>query len=213
MIKANLNFNYYFPFYTIRSFGKKKYSHTEMIVMHLSRERRFVFKMFFDSGKLSEIEFDHEKQKSFDYFSKDVKQIPYVDFALKMKSFENFLKRGLNNLLNEPPYYKTMVFPEVYKFNRNMELSFSYGKLRLRKGSFLFSIEDGKLKKPNKEYGKGDLDKVEKYLDAWDSNYKFKQIEEAQFNKDLNNVMSEYIKFLSAPIMLRKNEYTEKNLP
>jgi len=45
-------------------------------------------------------------------------------------------------------------------------------------------------------------------VDAFNSNYKFKKIEGDKFYKNLNNVMEGYFPFLSAPTVLRKNEYT-----
>ncbi|CAA0173198.1 hypothetical protein TMP248_140046 [Tenacibaculum maritimum] len=87
MIRANLKFNYYFPFYTIESFGKKKYSHTEIICIHLSYKRRFFFKLSYVKGKLNEIKLEHILGDSFDFNDKKVKQISYIDFAAKMRNF------------------------------------------------------------------------------------------------------------------------------
>lgn len=129
-----------------------------------------------------------------------------------MKSFENFLSRGINQLKLEPLYFKTMVFTEVYKFNSELELGFIYEKINLRKGAFKHTIEDGKMLKPKKVYGESDLDKVVMYLDAWDSNYKFKTITEDKFKDELQSVMNRYVHFLAAPKVIRKNEYSEKNL-
>ncbi|MFL0117919.1 hypothetical protein, partial [Tenacibaculum maritimum] len=123
MIRANLKFNYYFPFYTIESFGKKKYSHIEIVCIHLSYKRRFLFKLSYKKGKLNEIKLEHILGDYFDFNDKKVKQISYIDFATKMRSFENFLERGLSLLKSEQAYYKTMVFSKVYKFNINLELT------------------------------------------------------------------------------------------
>ncbi|CAA0157654.1 hypothetical protein [Tenacibaculum maritimum] len=212
MIRANLKFNYYFPFYTIKSFGKKRYSHTETVCIHLSDKRRFLFKLSYKKGKLKEIKLEHILGDYFDFNDKKVKQISYIDFATKMRSFENFLERGLILLKSEQAYYKTMVLSEVYKFNINLELTFTYGELHLKTGNFPFRIENGKLNRLKKNYGDSSFSKVEKYLDAWDSNYEYRQIDESKFTEELNYVMSRYVPFLSAPTLLRKKGYSEKNI-
>lgn len=210
MIKADLYYNHYYPYYTIETQGRKKYYYFELVNIHLSQTKRFEFKLKYDNGKLSEINFEHIKDKHFDYHNKKIKYISYVDFALKMKTFENFLARGINTLREEQAYYKIMVFSEVYKFNKELELNFTYGKINLRKADIKHSIVEGKLMKPKKEYGDSDLDKVGKYLDAWDSNYKFKEISEEKFKEDLNNIMKRYIDYLAPPKVLRKKEYEIK---
>lgn len=207
MIRADLHFNHYFPFYTLECSGRKKYCYIKKINVHLSDTRRFFFKLQYNNGKLSQIEFKHNKGERFNLYDKGLKYISYVDFALNMKSFENFLLRGIKALKTEPPYRKIMVFGSNYKFNENLELDFSFGEIIFRKGEFDHVIEGGKLVKPKRDYGEGDLGKVGKFLDAFDSNYKFNSITEDEFNKDLENVMHRYIDYLAPPKMLRKKEY------
>lgn len=48
MIRANLSFNYYYPFYTLEASGKKKYYYREKVNIHLSVTRRFLLEFKYD---------------------------------------------------------------------------------------------------------------------------------------------------------------------
>ena len=207
MIRADLHFNHYYPFYTLKSVGRKKYHYVETINIHLSDMRWFCFTLDYDEGKLSSISFNHEKGKRFNLYDKGLKFICYVDFAARMKNFENFLLRGIKELKEHPSYRKVMVFGSNYKFNEIYELEFSYGNIDLKKGTFDHSIQDGKLVKPKREYDDTPLGKVGQVLDAIDDYKKFKVITEKEFNEDLNNVIRDYVDYLAPPKVIRKKEY------
>lgn len=207
MRRADLNFNYYYPFYTIQYNGKKKYYYSEKIYIHLSRERRFLFQMNYDSGKLSDIHFKHENGEYFPIYDKSVKHISYMDFSIKIKIFEDFLIKGINTLKNSTPYRRLMIFGSNYKFNHTLEFEFSYGKITLKKGDFNHIIVNGKKEKKKVDYGDTELGKLSKALDVIDEYESFKIITESEFEEDLRRVTDRYIDYLAAPKFIRKKEY------
>ncbi|MEM9363642.1 MAG: hypothetical protein AAGA43_13470 [Bacteroidota bacterium] len=208
MIRANLDFNHYYPFYTLTSFGKKKYSYFEKIHVHLSDTKRLKFELNYRSGKLNEIEYKKNSDDKINLYDKELKYLSYTEFAIKMKTFENFLIRGLRSLSNETAFRKVMVFGSNYKFSSEWEIEFDYSQITLKKDQFEHSIQDGKLVKPKRESnGDGDLAKLVVFFETIDEYTKFNTIEQNEFYKDLDSTMGDYLPYLEAPKFLRKKQY------
>lgn len=208
-MRFDLTYNYYFPFYTMEKRGTKKYYYIEIIYMHISDNISLVFKLIYRKGKLSEINFNKSTNKEYNFYSKEVIHLSYVEFAKKVTTFQNFLNKSLKSLSGSIPYHKIQVFYEVYIFNTEYELTFDFSKISLKKDSFNHQIIDEKKVKPKTEKVSisEEWDKVDKFLDAWESNITYKEISNEKFKKELNEIFMRFNPYLSAPKKIYKKEY------
>ena len=93
-MQFDLEYNYYYPFYTMEKRGQKKYYYSEEVYMHLSDDTSIKFLLKYQNSKLIEVILDKINKKEHNVYSKKCIHLSYTDFSKKIKTFQNFLNKG-----------------------------------------------------------------------------------------------------------------------
>lgn len=210
MKTPNLYFNHYYPFYTFESFGVKKHSHIEVIVMHLSLQRGIKATIRYEQMKVKNIELKFINDASYLYnHNKDNQDITYRAFATHIKTIFTSIAKALKMLQSEPCYLETMIFSNLLKFNSEVEFKASYSNIEISFNNPDYSIMDGKkVRKEKKDYSEHKmLNKLNEVIIVIDNHTKYKEIEQSQFKSDLDECLERFIPYLEAPKFIRKKQY------
>lgn len=211
----NLEYNYYYPFYTQKTTGKKKYFYRVETIMHLSEDR----------GILVSIEYELQKKKTIALKKLDDAQllyrerynspcISYPDFAKEVKAVYLLLRNAVKTLSEETPYIKVLIFGCYFKYNRQMEFTMDRSEIKLEYGNFDYKIEDGKKifqvkAKPETHYREEDelFEKLQIAHDTLQAYTTYRDVKEKDFVDKLDWEWAFYAKYFEAPKFIRKTGY------
>ena len=214
MDHLNLYFNNYYPFYTLETRGKKKYSYQDNVIMHLSLTKRIYLKISYDGGKLRKVEISKSgySEKSF-YPDKQTKYISYPEFSSYVKIIEYRIRKALRTLAKKKAYRKIFIFSCLYKFDDCQELEADYEKIELEFSKSSGSvIKDGKMMIPKETTTDTSeeseiMRKVGNFLEQVNDNTTYRELTDLDFNEQFTNYWERLAKYLEAPKFLRKKEY------
>lgn len=217
MKKPDLSFNHYFPFYTRKITGDKKYSYRIETIMHTSRERGILISQEYELKKLKKIYITRMANRT-NLLDVAINHphISYTDFAKDVNTAYRHISGALRILAPEPAYCETFaVFSSYFKFNPDMELAIDHweSEITLHYGKFEYTIVDGKKVKESKERiddGSEEfqiMKKIDASLRAYNDATTYQEVDNDYFNKQLDDEWNYFVEYFSAPKCIRKNEY------
>ena len=209
MKKPDLHFNHYYPFYTLTTYGVKKYSRIKDVVMHLSSKRGIRATIRYEQMKVKSVGLKFVNDASFLYnHDKDNQDITYRVFATHIRTIFSSIEKALKMVQSEPCYLETMIFSNLLKFNNEVEFKAEYSEIKIEFSNPNYSIMDGKKVRIEKDNSKHEiLDKLNEAVKVIDNYTKYREIQESQFKEDLDECLSRFIPYLEAPKFIRKKQY------
>lgn len=216
MKKPDLSFNHYFPFYTRKITGVKKYYYCVETIMHISAELGILISIGYKQKNLDSICIMRitDRTRLFDIAINAI-HISYTDFAEDVKTAYRYISAALRTLSPEPAFRETLMLSTYFKFNPvlKLEVNHWHREIKLSYGSFEYKIVDGK-KVENKEpraYTDSEEDTIMKKIDAslraYNDATTYQEIADDYFNKQLDDEWDYFVEYFSAPKCIRKNEY------
>ena len=212
MKRPNLEYNYYFPFYTQQRKGKKTGLHWSITYMHLSDNKaiRIYIEQLKNGIRQIGIEMVDSSQALYKCKLEN-KHITYLDFAGKVKEFYHVLYRTLRMLSNEPVYRKQLVFSSLVKFNQNIELEIDWKKINIDFRTTDYRIEHGKIVRLKESpFANSDSEAGKKWYaigKAFDESTNYRIVENDVLEDRLNDCWESFRELFEAPKFLRKKEY------
>jgi len=220
MKKPNLYYNYYYPFYTQYTWGKKTgYIYRTYAIVHLSEERGIKVELEYIEKKIKNVKFERIKDRKTLYKTRNENElITYNKFAKLVDIAFGSFNSALKKLSSEPAYRCVYLswFSTDIKFNSEMELTFDFDILELKFDKTNYKIENEKKVKIEEESGNDGseeasmLKNISDYLDAFEQNRIYRSIEEEKFNEDLEGVWERFVDYFEAPKFIRKSDYNFK---
>ena len=216
MKRPDLQYNCYYPYYTQKEFAYNTYQNI-MLFMHLSNESGIRVSFDFEKKKISDLTIEYVKDRTRIIESqKGCKYITYPDYAIQIDTAYNVLCKAVKQLSSEPPYYIGGLWnSEFFKYNSSIELEFELRKILVSFGEVNYSIENGKkIRKKNEEFlhkpeSEEDisLNKLSKLYEGINADTTYKEIDNKEFDKALNNTWDFFTEYFKCPAFIRKTKY------
>ncbi|EGK00485.1 hypothetical protein [Dysgonomonas gadei] len=215
MKKPDLSFNHYFPFYTRKITGVKKYYYCVETVMHISAEFGILISIGYKQKNMDSICIMRitDRTNLFDIAINAI-HISYTDFAEDVKTAYRYISAALRTLSPEPAYRETLMLSTYFKFNPvlKLEVNHWHGEIKLSYGSFEYKIMDGKKVENNEPVDDGSeeytlLKRVSAAVRVIESHRTYQEIASDYFEKQLDDEWDCYAGYFAAPKCIRKNEY------
>lgn len=215
MKKPDLSFNHYFPFYTRKITGVKKYYYCIETVMHISAELGILISIGYKQKNMDSICIMRitDRTNLFDIAINAI-HISYTDFAEDVKTAYRYISAALRTLSPEPAYRETLMLSTYFKFNPvlKLEVNHWHREIKLSYGSFEYKIVDGKKVENNAPVDDGSeeytlLKRVSATVRVIESHRTYQEIANDYFEKQLDDEWDCYAGYFKAPKCIRKNEY------
>ena len=212
--RPDLEFNYFYPFYTQEKWGRQKFSRFFRTTMHLAIDRGIEIYIVYDKQKVRQLTI--EACNDVKVLSKrrlKHKHITYVDFAAQIKSAYNAIRRALDSVSKEPAYVKRFIFSSYLKYSSELEFEVDWGKINLSFDKVDWTIKEGKIHKPKKERVIEDsetalaIKTLDAFVDEVDNRTSFQEISNTEFQMRVDGAWNEYLKYFAPPRFLRKNNF------
>lgn len=217
MKKPNLSNNNYFPFYTRKITGEKKYYYCVETIMHLSSERGIFISIGYKQKRAYEIKIKriNDRRKLYDAMFGDT-HITYINFAEDVNAVYRHISGAIRILKQLPAYRKSLiVFSTYFKFNSDMELAVDHwqSEITLRYDKFEYEIVgEKKVKKDKKDVNDGSeesllMNRISTVLSVIEDKTTYKEITNSDFDKELDREWEYFTEYFEAPKFIRKSEY------
>lgn len=215
MKKPDLSFNHYFPFYTRKITGVKKYYYCVETIMHISAELGILISIGYKQKNLDSICIMRitDRTRLFDIAINAI-HISYTDFAEDVKTAYRYISAALRTLSPGPAFRETLMLSTYFKFNPvlKLEVNHWHGEIKLSYGSFEYKIVDGKKVENNEPVDDGSeeytlLKRVNAAVRVIESHRTYQEIASDYFEKQLDDEWDYYAGYFKAPKCIRKNEY------
>lgn len=215
MKKPDLSFNHYFPFYTRKITGEKKYYYHIETVMHISAELGILISIGYKQKNMDSICIMRitDRTNLFDIAINAI-HISYTDFAEDVKTAYRYISAALRTLSPEPAYRETLMLSTYFKFNPvlKLEVNHWHREIKLSYGSFEYKIVDGKKVENNEPFDDGSeeytlLKRVSATIRVIESHRTYQKIANNYFEKQLDDEWDYFVEYFNAPKCIRKNEY------
>lgn len=214
MKRPNLTYNHYFPFYTQKVSGEKKYYYDIQTVVHLSDNNGVLIRLGYKQKKIYEVSVERisEQTKLYDYRMND-NYISYVAFAKEVEKLYRTLSRALGALSNESAYVRTLIFSSYFKHNSSIVLKMGYRNIQVIFEEHDYIIENGKKvmekKSSNNTNSEEDMmmKKLSDAVDVINAQTTYKEIDAKDFDKEFNYTWERFIQYFESPKFIRKSEY------
>ena len=213
MKKPELHYNYYYPYYTQKIVGEKKYYYRVETVVHLSEKKGILLSISYKSKKLYEVEISELDSSRILFDKKDKGElIHYTSFAKEVSEVFRCLSSALNALSSCKPYIKKIIFGTYLKYNSDIEFELEYKKIKVSFDKIDYVIEDGrkKRKEPDTSYIDETMEKLKSFVSAIDEKTTYTELDPAVFDKELNYYWEYFIEFFKCPKFIKKSEYLPK---
>lgn len=218
MERPDLIYNYYFPYYTQSCMGEKKYFYNVETVIHLSDNRGILLNISYKRRKPYKVKVQelNDPHVLFDYREKR-ELIHYTTFAKEVAKLFNLLSSAVRQLSSEKAYKKVLIFTSYIKHNGNIEIELGFRDIRVTFDSFNYKIEAGRIKRTvNTSLNTDDseknvlLKKLGEAVQAIDSQTKYIELDEEEFNDKLDRRWKYFIEYFKSPKFIKKSEYLPK---
>lgn len=206
----DLNYNYYFPYYTQSCVGEKKSFYKQNTIIHISEDRGILLSISYKRKKPSEVEVKelNDCQALFDYRNRG-ELIHYTAFAKEVKKVFKLFSSAIRQLSSESAYKKTLIFTTYIKHNENVELELDFRKIHVEFNKFDYVVVNGQIKR--KENLLLETSELLKNLSlaaiVIDSQTKYVELDEKEFNEKLNSFWDYFIEYFKSPKSIKKKEY------
>lgn len=210
MERPDLQYNYYFPFYTQKRTGKKTYFYIVDTVIHLSEEEGILLQLKYKKNKISEVKVSKlaDRKNLYDErFSGTL--IHYTAFAEEVSTAFLSITSAMKMLSSSKSYCKNFIFNTFFKHNENVEMELEYKQIQVTFDRFDYVIENGKKKKPEPTICDGDglLRDIGLRLSALDSQITYTEIEDSVFNEKLDYIWDNFADYFKCPKVMKKTKY------
>gem|GEM_PF-5406173 len=178
MKRPELENNNYYPFYTRSDTGKKKSFYKTQTIMHLSESRAILISRKYNNSKINELSIEMTSNMQYlRELRKESKHISFSDFATEVQTVYGFLSRAVKKLAKTTPY-KIDYYETVY-FKNGRSIFFEFDKERF---NLLFG-------------------------DGFNQATGSQEIEQALFDKQLNESWASFIEYFKCPKYINKTAY------
>lgn len=213
----DLNYNYYFPYYTQSCVGKKKFYCKTDTVIHLSDNRGILLSICYKKTKICKIIIEElvDCHVLFDYRGRG-KLLHYTEFAKEVEKVFKMLSIAIRQLSSERAYKKTLIFTTYIKHSECIEIELGFRRIHVEFDKFDYVIESGQIMR------KGDvtvssnteesqlMEKLSKAVSAIDANTRLLEIDDKEFSEKLDRSWNYFIEFFKCPKFIKKSEYIPK---
>ena len=217
MERPDLNYNYYYPFYTQSCTGEKKYSSKVETVIHLSEKRGILLSISYKQKKVYVIEVKELDDSHILYDEKNKGTLlHYAAFAEEVGKVYKLLSGVIRQLSSEQAYRKTLIFTSYVKHNKNIELKLGFRYIHITFDSFDYVIEEGRIKKSSNIHSETSseesvlLKKIGEVVMGIDSQTTYVEMSHEEFNERLDRSWNYFIEFFKSPKFIKKSEYLPK---
>lgn len=213
MKRPDLQYNYYYPFYTQSCIGEKKYYYKVDTIIHISDNKGILLSVGYKQKKVSEIKVCEVTDPKILLNARfDGTLIHYTDFAKVVNKVYRTLSGAVRELSPEKSYVKQLIFSYHFKHSDSVEIEIDYKNIHLKFDEFDYVIENGQRKRAKYTPSDDDiyLKKLQEVVDVIDEKTKYIEIDNAKFNEKLDRVWESFIEFFESPKLIRKNEYKIK---
>jgi hypothetical protein len=216
MKRPNLVYNHYFPFYTQKIAGEKKYYYDIRTVIHISENIGILIHLGYKQKKIYEISIERisDSTKLYDY-RMNGNYISYVDFAKAVETLYRLLSKVQRTLSPEQAYIRHLVFSSYFKCNNSIEFELEYKKIFVRVEELNYRIESCKMVRietPSNYTSEEDITmkKISDVVDVINNQTTYKEIDNNEFEKRLNGTWEYFTEYFESPKFIRKSEYIPK---
>lgn len=215
MKRPNLTYNYYFPYYTQKITGKKKYFYRIDTTMHISEEMGIFISLSYKQNKISEVLMERisDRGKLHDA-SMDGKHITYMDFAGEVRKAYTDIDRAMKILSPEQAYIKKLFFSSYFMYNESLEFELEYRKIKITNGEYKYRIENGRKSKEERNYDDSEegllMKEISNVVNLANGRTSYHEIDKKEFENKLNYEWDYFIEYFESPKFLKKSEYRPK---
>jgi len=215
MKRPNLQYNYYFPFYTQNIQGKKSNLNFKDTYMHLSDKKAICLSVRCMKKNIEKIHLRFIDSPSALYkYKNEYNKITYTDFAEAVNVFYSAFSKAIKKLTDEPAYRKDLIFSTLLKFNPQLEVEIDWKEITVNFRETDYKIEHGKIVRLKESPFAHSTDEVSKKWEAigiaFDENTNYRIVGNDVFDERLNDCWESFRQFFEAPKFIRKNEYVPK---
>jgi len=218
MKQPDLGFNHYFPFYTQKISGKKKYSYWINTVLHLSDSKGILIQICYNKNKIYKVEVEEITKTDTLYDARiNHNYISYVDFSKEVNTCYSIIKKALHKTTPEKVFFKSNSFDSIYlKYNEFVQIELTWRKIIIEFGKYNYSIIDGKKVETkestyNENSEAGEIMKqVGMFLQAINERTTYQEIKNEKFDDYLNRNWEYFIEYFKAPKFINKKQYEPK---
>jgi len=180
MKAPDLEFNYYYPFYSQTHTGKKKTYYKIESCMHLSEHFGIVISRRYNGSKMTEINIEiTNNMQDLRELSKEKKLISYTAFAGEVETVYSFLAAVEKKLSKAKSYSYGLYLVSYLKFKHNLYLEFYDNHITV-----IFGNNFGTLKVKD-----------------------YREIEKTEFDKQLDGCWGSFIEYFKCPTHINRNTY------
>lgn len=209
----DLNYNYYFPYYTQSCVGKKKFYCKTDTVIHLSDNRGILLSICYKKTKICKIIIEElvDCHVLFDYRGRG-KLLHYTEFAKEVEKVFKMLSSAIRQLSSERAYKKTLIFTTYIKHSECIEIELGFRRIHVEFDKFDYVIKDGQIKrKESVHLEKSELlKKLSIAVTVLDSQTKYVELDGNEFNEKLDSSWDYFIGYFNSPKFIKKSEYLPK---
>ncbi len=217
MKRPNLEYNHYYPFYTQSISGEKKYYYRINTIIHLSEDNGIIISRSYKQKKISEIIIERisDRTKLIKSQMED-KHLSYPDFSKEVEIAYIILSKAVINLSSKQAFTKTLIFTCYLKYNSLIEIELEYKKIHVKYDNFDYIIKNGKKIIPAKEESSSNkeedilMKKISDAVSVINSHTTYRELENSEFDRQLNDNWNYFIEYFAAPKFIRKSEYILK---